>query len=83
MLGVPLKIIAIALFSALFVIPTVSFPTELYAQYVDVIFGILEGVCYFLPMPTVFVLFAITVGLMAWRLAVSLLRTIWDILPIV
>lgn len=39
-------------------------------------------VCYILPMGTVVVILGIIVSLQFFRIVISLIKTIWDILPI-
>lgn len=45
-------------------------------------FGIVETVFYLLPMYTVARIVTIIISLMSFRIFVSLIRTVWDILPI-
>lgn len=49
----------------------------------DIFFDVLEMVCYLLPMPTIIAIFFIVVGFTAFRIVISLIKTIWDLLPIV
>lgn len=49
----------------------------------DIFFDVLEMVCYLLPMGTVFAIFLIVVGLTMFRVVISLIKTIWDLLPLV
>lgn len=48
----------------------------------DFFFGILSGVLYFFPMSTVRSIFAIIVGLFVFRLFVSLIKTLWQLIPV-
>lgn len=50
--------------------------------FLDTALSVISGVCYFLPMGTVGAIFAILVSLMAFRIAVSLIKTLWELLPI-
>ena len=45
--------------------------------------SLLRVVFYLLPMDTVVVIVSIIVSFTTWRIIVSLLRTLWDVLPIV
>ena len=49
----------------------------------DVFFDVLEMVCYLLPMNTIITIFGIVVGVTVFKAIVSLIKTIWDLLPIV
>ena len=49
----------------------------------DTIFGYLSMVCYFLPMDTVTAILAVTIVLFNFRIIVSILKTLWGILPII
>ena len=39
--------------------------------------------CYMLPMDTIIQIIMIINLIMGWRIAIALLRTIWDVLPLV
>lgn len=45
--------------------------------------GILNSITYLLPMGHVITILSIIVSLMSFRILVALLRTVWDILPLV
>lgn len=49
----------------------------------DIFFDVLEMVCYLLPMGTVLSIFLIVVGLTMFRVVISFIKTIWDLLPLV
>lgn len=51
--------------------------------FFDVFFDVLEMVCYLLPMGTVVTIFYIIVGFTIFKAVISLIRTIWELLPIV
>ena len=38
---------------------------------------------YLLPMDTIITIFVITNVLIAWQIVVAILRTVWDVLPLV
>ena len=48
----------------------------------NLMFEILEIVCYFLPMGTVSAIFTITVMILTARIIITVLKTLWDILPV-
>ena len=39
--------------------------------------------CYILPMGTIKAIIAILIGLQLFRIAVAVIKTIWDLLPVV
>ena len=47
------------------------------------IVNVLKIIFYVLPMPALLPIFYITVSLMTFRIVISLLKTLWGILPIV
>lgn len=49
----------------------------------DTFFSLLEIVFYLLPMNTVIVLLNIVITIIAFKIGVSLIKTIWELLPIV
>lgn len=44
-------------------------------------FEILRFACYLLPMTTIILIFKIIVSLIMFRIGVSLIKTIWNLLP--
>lgn len=48
----------------------------------DSFLDVLEMVCYLLPMQTVVTMFGIVVGFTMFKVVISLIKTIWDILPL-
>lgn len=48
----------------------------------DSLTSALGFVTYVLPMDTVAAILAITLILVGWRIAISILKTIWDVLPL-
>lgn len=53
--------------------------TGAFSYFLDVV----QVVCYLFPMNTVGRIFGIIVSLMGFRIIVTLIKTLWDILPIV
>lgn len=49
----------------------------------DIFFDVLEMVCYLLPMGTVVTIFYLVISLTMFKVVISLIKTIWDLLPIV
>lgn len=41
-----------------------------------------EMVCYLLPMGTILQIVSIVVGLITFKIVISLIKTIWDLLPL-
>lgn len=80
-MGVSLVITIV--FSLFAVLPTIVLPTESFVVYLEYAFNILDVVFYVLPAPTVFAIFSIIMTLQVWRILVSLVKTLWDLLPIV
>ena len=58
---------------------TFSVETSAFQYFVD----ILKVACYMLPMNTVSTIIGIIVGISGLRIFVALIRTIWDLLPVV
>lgn len=48
----------------------------------NVFLDILEMVCYLLPMPTIVTIVTLVIGLVTFRIIISLIRTIWELLPL-
>ena len=63
-------------------LPAITIPADSFAVYMEKAFDVLEVVFYVLPADTVFAIFSIILALQAWRIVVSVLRTLWDVLPI-
>lgn len=63
------------------VVPDITFSvdTTAFQYFVD----ILKVACYMLPMGTVSAIIGIIVGLAWLRIQVAIIRTIWDLLPLV
>ena len=43
--------------------------------------GFISVILYFFPMNTVFTIFSIVVTLMVFRIFISLIKTLWDLIP--
>lgn len=53
--------------------------SPLYGAFLDFV----EMACYLFPMNTFFTIFGIVVALTIFRIIVSLVKTIWELLPLV
>lgn len=62
-------------------LPNVSWPVN--ASLITNALEWLHVVCYILPLGTIKAILAIIVVLQAFRIVISLIKTIWGILPIV
>ena len=62
-------------------LPDVSWPVN--ASLITNALEWLKVVCYILPLGTIKAILVIIVILQAFRIVISLIKTIWDILPIV
>lgn len=58
---------------------TFSVETSAFQYFVD----ILKVACYMLPMNTVSTIVGIIVGISGLRIVIAVIRTIWDLLPVV
>ena len=58
---------------------TFSVETSAFQYFVD----ILKVACYMLPMNTVSTIIGIIVGISGLRIVIAVIRTIWDLLPLV
>ena len=54
--------------------------TSFYSVW-ETLIGVLRSICYFLPMDTVSSIFSIVIILATFRIVISILKTIWGILP--
>lgn len=52
-------------------------------EFMTKIGEMLSVACYLLPMPTVISIFSITIVLLNFRILISVLKTLWGILPLV
>lgn len=50
---------------------------------IEYFFNILRVVCYFLPMGTVIAMVTLIIALSVFRVVIAVIRTIWDLLPLV
>lgn len=46
-------------------------------------FSVIKAVCYLLPMGTIGTMFSIVVSIMTFRIMISLIKTVWAVLPLV
>lgn len=60
-------------------LPDISIPTN----SLSVVLSWVNAVLYFLPMGTVNLIIGIMLATMVFRLVISILKTIWGILPLV
>ena len=49
----------------------------------DIFFDVLEMVCYLLPMGTIITIIHLVISFIMFRVVVSLIKTIWELLPLV
>lgn len=49
---------------------------------INVFFDIIRSISYLLPMGTIFTLFNITMAVMGFRIMVSVVKTIWAVIPL-
>lgn len=61
-------------------LPFFDIPVD-YTALTDFI-GIVKSVSYFLPMDTIGTLFGITIAVMSFRIIVSVVKTIWELIPL-
>lgn len=61
-------------------LPDVQWTVE--GSVFDAFLDILSMVCYLLPMPTVITIFGIVCGFAMFKAIISLIKTIWDLLPL-
>lgn len=63
------------------ILPDISWDvgTGVFSSFLDV----LSCVCYMLPMGTVSVIAGLTLSISVFRAVIALVKTIWDLLPIV
>ena len=64
-------------------IPSFTFTPETYQSFLDIGFSVIDGVLYFFPRSTVLSIFLILISIHTFRIVVILVKTIWDVLPIV
>lgn len=50
---------------------------------IDTALDYIKVACYFLPMGTVLVILKIVLAIVGFKIAISLVKTLWDILPLV
>lgn len=62
-------------------LPTVSL--NISVDTLDVFIDAVQAACYLLPMTDIIIMIGIVVAITVFRIIVSLLKTIWDILPLV
>ena len=56
-----------------------SLDNTAFSTFLDIV----SSVCYLLPMGTIAVIIGISVGLTITKAVISLIKTIWDLLPVV
>ena len=49
----------------------------------SIFFDVLEMVCYLLPMPTVLTILSFVIMINMFKIVISIIKTIWDLLPFV
>lgn len=60
-----------------------SFNFEFDGGVINTVMGIIDFIAYILPLNTIFAITMISFALMGYRIAVSIFKTIMEILPIV
>lgn len=63
------------------VLPDVSWNVDLSA--LQPFFDLISVACYLLPMPTVIAIVSLVLSLTMFRIIISIVKTVWDLLPIV
>lgn len=51
-------------------------------SFFNAFFDVLRMVCYLLPMPTVIAIIYLVICFTAFRIIISLVKTIWDLIPL-
>lgn len=59
-----------------------SFDFEFNGGVVNTVIGIINFIAYVLPMGAIVRIIIATFTLMTWRITVSLIKTLWDLIPI-
>ena len=49
----------------------------------ETFFNVLESVCYFFPVETVTIILGLNIALTCFKSIISLIKTIWGLLPLV
>ena len=62
-------------------LPSISVPTTMARD--STFFGMVRCVLYLLPLDTVGVIVGLLVAITGFRIVISIIKTIWDLLPIV
>ena len=62
-------------------LPSISVPATMARD--STFFGIVRCVLYLLPLDTVGVIVGLLVAISGFRIVISIIKTIWDLLPIV
>lgn len=65
----------------LYLLPDVSWDVN--NTVFDVFFDVLHLACYLLPITTIIQIFSIIISITMFRIAVSVVKTIWSLLPFV
>ena len=70
-----------ALSGLLSLLPDISWEVD--GSAFDIFLDILEMVCYMLPMDTVGTIFGLIVSITIFRIIISIIKSLWELLPIV
>ena len=62
-------------------LPDISFNVE--SSAFDYFIGIIQVAAYMLPMNTIFAIIGIIVALTLFRIVIAIIKTVWDLLPLV
>ena len=63
------------------ILPDISWNVDL--SVLQPFFDIISVACYLLPMPTVVAIVTLVLALTMFRIIISIVKTVWDLLPIV
>ena len=72
-----LNIVFLCLRGLLALLPDVSWSTGSVSSFMDYV----SMACYLFPMNTIVTIMGLVITLMVFRIVVSIIKTIWDVLP--
>jgi len=74
-------VILVVVFALLMALPTIRIDKD--TVIASNAFAYVRAACYFIPAGTCAAILAIIVGLQVFRIIVALVKTIWELLPVV
>jgi len=74
-------VILVVVFALLMALPTIRIDKD--TVIASNAFAYVRAACYFIPTGTCAAILAIIVGLQVFRIIVALVKTIWELLPVV